>query len=193
MLVPKTLFVCICVVGVALIGWGQHRTDAIPANGNHGIPGFLDPQHGTFTTRVQSPSTEGEPTPTVTEVAGTFNINLSITVSSPFPSGAVIACFGSVSVYNDSNSSVEEDAQAVGSAPKSGSSTCNLSMPYAWFLSSASTDTLYYSYRAEIVQNIPIGSAPNVTYSRYSYVSPNGGMPVPANGAITTIAAVMRL
>lgn len=179
MRLPKTFFVCLCVIGVTQMVWGQHRAGALPEHQVHA--------------RVQSSASQGEITPAVTEVAGKFNINLTITVSSSFPSGAVIMCYGRVYVEGDSNSYPSESVEAVGSTPVNGTSTCNMTMPYAWFLATASTDQLYYYYGAYLEQNVPVGSAPNIVYLRETYADPGTSIAVPANGAITTFLETMRL
>jgi len=175
----KTICLCVCLVGLTQLGWSQ-----VNSRSDHGIPGYLDPKTGTFTTKVQTP--EGDPV-TPTYLYGEYVINLAATVNTHIPSGGVVSCNFTVSEFGDSNGSYTEYEAAV--ATGSGTSwKCSITIPYAWLLGTPGTDTISVSYTIGIDEAFTVGSAsPEVISLRKSTYNAPSTTGVPASGTVTTL------
>lgn len=181
----RMLFVCFCLVGLTQLVWGQRENRGEQA---HGIPGYLDPETRTFTTKAQT--AEATESAAVTENYGTYNIDINASLITPVPSGAIVDCTAALTVIGDANGSYTESVSAP--ATKSGTIwKCDMTVYYAWFLSSPTTDTITITYTLAIEGTYTVGgsggtSAPKIYPIRSStYAAPLvTGVPTP--GATTT-------
>jgi len=183
----KMIFVCVCLVGLTQLGWSQGFVQA------KGIPGFLNPKTGTFTTRTQGngPLQNPDAMPdTLTEYAGTWTVKIAMTVSSTIPSGAAVFCSADLSLVGTDN--YYESAVAQASVSK-GSGSCTLTMPYAWFLANEPSDSIYVHYSVNIIQGFTVGPATAAESIRETDSTLYGSFSVPANGKLTTTNIVARI
>ena len=168
MRVTKLLLICICCLIAVPTGWGQ----AASTSANHGILGFLDPQTGAF--RADQAFT------------GTTTVVLTITLKTTSISN--ITCSAEVSAIDGSTSPVFFGESNTVAATGTGTTrTCKLSIPYAWSLTTPSTDSMSTSY--SVLGSTGTTGLPQRSASR----SPLDTRKVPANGAITALTAAVTL
>ena len=152
---------------------------------SRGIPGFLNPQDGSFHPRrtTAAPDATG---PTLTTYNGEFQFTFSINLITKVPAGQQVSC--EVSAGGDDYSStgsysnfLEEEASAV--ATISGSkATCFVKIPYLWQLANGPTDVVGLSYSVFILPT----STQNLT-NFLTRESDQGlpSIPVPSPGSST--------
>jgi len=147
MKILKVILVMVCVMGVAQLVWSQGTLQ----NEEHGIPGYLDPRTHTFTARVQNDvSPVADAAPPGTYYFGTVTVTLIISVASTFPADTVIACTGTASVDSDYyNGTFYEKAGVVAPAVSGGKTTCTVSMPYYWQLSTPGSDAITVTFSVD--------------------------------------------
>jgi len=182
MKLPITIFVCVCLVGLTQLVWSQQldRPNA------HGVPGYLDPKTGTFTTKVQTPEADKANPLSASFYFGTYKLDIAATLYTPVPSGGIVTCSGTVDEYGDPSGAYNEEASAI--ATGSGSSwKCDMTIPYAWLLSSPSTDNVDVSYSIEIAESITVGTTSTIVTIRRSEFSPPYTTGVPSSGTVTTL------
>jgi len=184
MKMSKTMCVCVCLVGLTQLVWSQQ----LDRQNARGIPGYLDPKTGTFTTRVQTPEAEKAKPLSASWYWGTFNINIAATLTTPVPSGAIVTCSATVDEIDDTNGSYYEQASAVATA---GGSKCDMSIPYAWDLSNASTDQVIVSYTIAIDESITVGTTTTIVKIRQTEYNPPYITGVPTG--VTTLNFGARL
>jgi hypothetical protein len=101
-------------------------------NPSAGVPGFLDPSTGTFTTRsALSPAASG------LKRIGTINVTVTAVLGSNIPASVPVSC----SVFLDADdTSFDNSASASGVLVRKGSGgTCKVSIPYIFEIAVAST------------------------------------------------------
>lgn len=159
----KIVFACVCLVGLTQLVWCQN--DA--SGREHGIPGYLNPKTGMFTTRAQSEHSNAVPalSGTGTYYYGEFVISLLVFVGDAFPANTVYACSGAVTAY-DGSGSYTETAAGTASAPSGGWTTCTLNMQYYWQLSTPADDYISVSFTAEADNVFTIGAASKIVSLR---------------------------
>lgn len=127
---------------------------------------------------------------TTTPVTGKFVANFTIKLVTAVPSGSEVVCALSASTDEISSTThllTNEIFETAGTkATVSGSTaTCTVTIPYSWYLTTSSSDTVALSYTLEMAN----ASAPLANpLSRYSsqFVPGAGAIKVPANGTTTT-------
>jgi hypothetical protein len=196
MKISRMIVALVCFVGLTQLVWSQNGKVAAVGNQSHGIPGFLDPQTGTFSTRVQSASesADGEPVTAVT-YWGTYVATFTISISSTFPTGTVFDCSTSLSTgdfgSNGSEGSYSEEGSAI--ATGSGSTrTCKVVIPYSWLLLNGPTDTVNISYSVSAISTGTVGTVTTAVALRTASRSV-GSSAMPAVGAITNLTYAPRL
>ena len=181
MRVTKLLLICICCLIAVPTGWGQ----AASTSPNHGILGFLDPQTGAFRSVPQA-TEDSELPAAVTTFTGTITVVLTITLKTTSISN--ITCSAEVSAIDGSTSPVFfGESNAVAATGTGTTRTCKLSIPYAWSLTTPSTDSMSTSY--SVLGSTGTTGLPQRSASR----SPLDTRKVPANGAITALTAAVTL
>jgi len=155
------------------MGWSQNANRPnVP-----GIPGYLDARTGTFKPMpIMTPSEDEAP---VAPTTGKVVLNLTVTLTSTLPTTEVYSCSLAAEALDIASSLTFLDSFDI-KATKSGSTlTCNITLPYSWALTSASSDMMLITYTV-------------------SAVAPSNGLPVrvadhgianirvPATGTTTT-------
>jgi hypothetical protein len=155
----------------------------------HGIPGYLDPRTGTFTTKAQLNTQSSEnfdsALPPLIGEGGTWNINLTLEVYTKPASGDIIVCEATLDV-NDTYPSFGFEETGTAQATVSGTAgSCNVSIPYLWYLSTPTKDMVTVSYTVSLFHMFTIGT---VTTANISRVSSHiiEVVAIPANGSTTT-------
>lgn len=170
MRMSKVIFVTLfCLVGLTPLVWSQSQDQPL-ANGaavrqNHGIPGYLDPETGTFTTRMQSAG------PAV-QIPGTtrvifrlvFPINININDQG---SGNTVNC--DVDIFTSDNS-FSDSGSVVGNA-----SGCTVTILAQWDLATPLQDTIFVSFG---VSSSGTGTSRRTSHSLAGISVPNNGQTV---------------
>jgi len=182
MRISKLIFVCVCFVGLAQLGWSQELHVA-SSKQSHGIRGYLDPRTGTFTTKVQGATSDASEDPTsLTTITARliFNINL---VFNDQPASATTACSVDISSLDDS-SGLFYDESATSIATNNGT-TCKVTILFSWLLGSPTSDQISVEYHVESFQGVTIGgtTTPEV-FRSLDHTIPD--ISVPLNGQTVT-------
>jgi len=180
MRIKKLLLICMCCLIAAPAVWGQ----AAKSPAKPGILGYLDPHTGAF--RPVPPAAEEETdSAAATTFTGTITVTLTITLKTT--SLTTLTCIAEVSVLDGTTSPVFYDESDTVAATGTGATrTCKLTIPYAWSLTTQSSDYMTTSYN---VLGVSTAGLPERTSSR----SPLDTRKVPANGATTTLTAAVTL
>ena len=142
MKMSRVIFALVCLGGLSQLVWSQD--DAI---GARGIPGYLNPKTGIFTTRAHSESADVAPTTTPQYYYGTISLEVLVYVVTTFPTGTVFGCDATAGTDDLGGGSFSESV-TVTAAPSGGILTCNLNMPYLWQVSNPTTDVITFSFSA---------------------------------------------
>jgi hypothetical protein len=177
MRITKLLLVGMCCLIAAPAVWGQAATS--PAR--PGILGYLDPRTGAF--RPIAPAAEDDAElPAATTFTGTVTVTITITVKTT--ALTTFTCSASVSANDGTTSPVFFDETNTVAATGTGTTrTCKLSIPYAWSLTTQSTDNMTTSY--SVFGTAGTTGLPQRTSTR----TPLDTRKVPANGATTPLTA----
>jgi hypothetical protein len=176
MRLAKLVLVSASILIFGRSGWTQDANKVGKSTSDHGILGYLDPKTGTFKPKAQLGE---QPDVTFTTVTGEFVFSFTITIKSTLPTGTVLTCGGSATVFEES-SDVQHAETASVTATRSGSTaTCTVTIPYSWALASASSDTVSLEYEV---------AASGGTSGLVARTSNHSLVPikVPASGATTT-------
>jgi hypothetical protein len=175
------LLICTCCLSAAPAVWGQ----AANTPANRGILGFLDPHTGAFRP-VPATAEDDAELPAATTFTGTITVTITITVKSASVSNFI--CSAGVSVLDGTTSPVFFDESDTVAATGSGSTrTCKLTIPYAWSLTTQSTDSMSTSY--SISATTGTSGLPQRSASR----SPLDTRKVPINGTTTALTAAVTI
>jgi len=141
----RSIFVCLCLFGLLVTGWSQHSTNTVTA----GIPGFLDPQTGSF---KPMPLVEGEgiDLANTSQTSGKIVLTLTATLTTSFPTTAAFSC-GLNATAADVISGLTFSDTIFVTATKNGSTlSCTLTLPYAWDLASPTQDVMLVLYTINV-------------------------------------------
>jgi hypothetical protein len=122
----KVVFVCMCLLGMTQLVWNQDNgVDAGQGTRRQGIPRYIDPRTGTFTTKAQS---SGERSQLLAQPSGTpilfreaFIFSIAAT---DIPAGATISCNASIST-SDPNGTCYDSSSGLATL-KGNSVSCNV-------------------------------------------------------------------
>lgn len=184
MTITKLLLVCICCLIAALAVWGQ----AVNSPANPGVLGYLDPHTGAFRPVPQATEEDAVLAPTTT-FTGTITVTLTITLKTT--SLTNITCTASVFVTDAASTGSPVsllDGAAVAATGTGMTRTCKLTIPYAWSLTTQSSDIMTTDYSLVGGAGAIIGT-PQRSNSRL----PLDRRKVPASGAITALTAAVTL
>jgi hypothetical protein len=156
MRISKLIFVGVCLVGLTQLGWSQAQHLGASKQA-HGVPGYLDPRTGTFTTRAQgageTQDASQEPT-ALTNIVARLVFNISI-VYNDQPAGAITACSVDISEFGDpSGLFYTEDATAIAT---SNGTVCKVTILFDWALATPTSDQISIDYHIESIQPVTVG------------------------------------
>ena len=177
----QLLLICMCCLMAAPAVWSQAtNTPAKP-----GILGYLDPQTGAF--RPVPPATEADAElPAATTFTGTVTVTLTITVKTTALTN--LTCTANVSVLDGTTSPVVfDDTNTVAATGTGTTRTCSLSIPYAYSLTTQSTDNMTTSYT--VLGTTGTSGLPQ----RFNSRTPLDTRKVPSSGTTTALTASVTL
>lgn len=167
---------------------------ALPALGQTSVSSRLNrvPQSSSANSQLKRTVTDeaaAAAAAAASQVAGKFSVRFTVHLATAVPSGSDVVCGLSASVtdINTTAGTINNEIEEQTSMPAtvSGTSaTCNVVLPYSWYLANASNDTVDLTYTLQIV------NPTNGLYSRYStqFVPGAASMKVPANGVSTFLS-----
>lgn len=179
MRITKPSLICMCCLIAASAVWGQAGNS--PAK--PGILGYLDPHTGAF--RPLPVVEDDAELPAATTFTGTVSVTLTITLKTT--SLTNVTCVADVVAFDASNTVVLEESNTVAATGTGATRTCKLTIPYAWSLTTQSTDNMQTSY--SVLGNTGTTGLPQRTSSR----SPLDTRKIPGNGVTTTLTAAVTL
>jgi hypothetical protein len=152
MRIPKAIFACLLslVASTSTFGWNQNQSTPVRLGSQtQGIPGYLNPQTGVFTTRPQnsSPTTLPATTPITFRLIFNFNIEFN-----DQPSTNTFSCDVTISPFGDT-SGLFHNEDAVSLSPDGGK-TCQVTILAQWELANAATDSIAISYTISSFQSV---------------------------------------
>ncbi len=175
------------------VGIASTALSQLPAPRKPGTP-EPDAQPGS---RLQRTVADENANATPAATNGTLVARFTVKLVTPVPSGHQVQCGLTASVDDENKSTYTIDNHiydtASTKASVSGSTaTCTVTIPYSWYLSNLSTDTVQLTYSLYILNaSATNGSGEARTSSQF--VPGAGAIKVPANNATTTfnIAATL--
>jgi hypothetical protein len=197
MRMSKLILVCVCLAGVTQLVWSQNGSlNAAPVGRAHGIPGYLDPRTGTFSTKVQADAQSSENpelTPAVaTEVFGVWYIQLTISLYTTPASGDIVVCGANLDVGDTYPAFGYEEEGATQATVSGSTATCTVTIPYLWYLATPKTDMVTVTYDVSLYHAYTVGTATQANISRTTSHT-IGSYAVPGDGVHTTTAASPRI
>jgi hypothetical protein len=180
MRISKAVFVCVCLVGLTQLVWSQNK--GIGAFQEKGIPGYLNPHTGTFTTRAQGSGVKPQDcTGTCTGTGVFFREQFNITITNyDQPPSALVVCSANIS-SNDANEGFF-DTQTVTATLSGNTWTCDVPILTYWTLKTPATDTVFACVDVSIFQLFTVGSVTQAEDARDSS-QPCLDLPQPGAGA----------
>ncbi len=197
MKISRMIVAFVCFVGLTQLVWSQSGRVAAAGNHQQGIPGFLDPQTGMFSTKLQSPGGSVDDTSSAAAVVywGTYVVTLTISISSTLPSGSIVTCSASLAVSDFGSGGSEGTYYEDGSALATGTGstrTCKVTIPYSWLVLNGPTDMVSISYDVSALTTYTVGTVTKDASFRDASRSV-GTFSMPAVGAITNLSYAPRL
>jgi len=188
MRVSKTVFLCACLVVLTQLVWSQNK--GIGAFQEDGIPGFLNPHTGKFTTRAQESGVKAHPQLSGTSLFFREQFNITIT-NYDQPSSALVVCEASISTYDDANGEFDDDATVT--ATLSGNTwTCDVPVLTLWTLQTPNSDSLNACVYVTVIEPFSVGSVSQAVNVRDSD-QPCQTLGVPANGQTVVNSLTFQL
>ena len=129
---------CLVATGLTSLAWGRGRAQLSAVSGNRGIPGYLDPKTGTFTTRAQNPTPDVQP-PNTTRILFRVIVPININLTDQ-PSSNIFECSVHIST-SDPTGFFDESADVIGNAQG-----CTVPVLAQWDLGTPGSDTIFISY-----------------------------------------------
>lgn len=182
----KTSIVFLLIGSLLILpaAWAQ----AAGASAASGVLGYLDPHTGAFHP-VTSATEESVDAASLPVFGGTITVTLTITLKTTAITN--VTCSANVSVTDAATTGVPRflaETNTVAATGTGTTRTCKMTIPYAWGLSTQTTDSMSTGY---VVSGAPAtaGALP----VRTSTVSPLDSRKVPANGTITALTGNVTL
>ncbi|HET7206586.1 MAG TPA: hypothetical protein VFI95_08405 [Terriglobales bacterium] len=179
----RNLFLLSLVVAISSSIWAQNLDRKV----NRGIPGYLDPLTGRFST-LPAVDDSTDATAALTTVGGTLVFKFTITVKSAIPSTDNIACAAGAEVA-DSNGTFYSETAEVAATRGTGTATCTVTIPYSWQLATATTDRVTMTYSISAPGTFTSTNALPARQNSHSLAS----VAVPINGATTTVTVTATI
>ena len=165
----RSILVGLCLFGLSIAGWGQTLS--------RGIPGFLDPNTGTFKPMPSLVNTDN--LPPVTPTKGRIVLSLVAGIRSALPANEVYSCGISVTTFDTTSGLAFEESAQIAATLSGINEVCVITLPYSWDLTSPGSDSMSISYSVTAV-----GPTNGLPARQLNHGVAN--IPVPATGATTT-------
>jgi len=189
----KLMFVLVCFAGLTQLVWSQETNlNLTPGRRAHGIPGYLDPKTGQFTTRIQADEPAADQGSAIADVkysvmTGTWDFSIAVTLKTTPQSGDLLICEVSLGTFDQVTLDYGESDVVAVTSPGS-SATCNLKIPYSWVLTAPTTDTVSISYDVSLYHAYAVAGVPYPQISRHTDHTYSDAYKMPLNGATTNIS-----
>ena len=123
-------------------------------------------------------------------VTGTFVAKFTIKLATAVPSGDSVLCTLGAGLIDENHTTFTvnneiEESKSMKATVSGSTATCTVSLPYSWYLSSPSTDTVSLNYQLSIVSSTAVNEL-GVARTSYQYVPGAGSIKVPSSGTTTT-------
>jgi hypothetical protein len=180
--VVRIALALVCLATLALPLAGQQAKTA------PGIPGYLDPQTGSFKPAPAALHAVEDNAAAVVYKHGTLVFNFTITVASTLPASSTIYCTGTAETYNyTTNAGMIMETATVTATRNNGTASCKVTIPYSWNEALAGS-TVNLSYAINALTSTGTGTVIFATGSGAARSSSQsiGSIPLPAVGATTT-------
>lgn len=142
-----------------------------------GVPGFLDPKTGLFTTHAAAQRDQGANPDANAVYNGTLTLKINITLKSGFPTDSEFMCTQNASVFDPAG--VYLANKTVRAVRTGSTATCTVPVYYSWLLSSPDQE-ISQTYTVTIVSNT------GGTLYQATAASESGSVEMPANGGTVT-------
>jgi hypothetical protein len=178
------LFLALLLLGLAPFGFGQFGNQS---RNSHRTLGYYDPATGAF--EPLRPDMDAD-APLVTATTGTLVFKFNITVDSTVPKNGVVGCSADATVSDTSGFFSDEHGDAIAAHVSGKTYSCTVTIPYAWTLTSASTDKISMSVSSQLIYGYQ-ATATNGTgivvdpVAQRTTNQPLGSIKVPASGLTT--------
>jgi hypothetical protein len=157
----------------------SHAQQALPPT--H-IPGFYNTRTHQFIARDQSAAPDASAT---TKYTGTLNFDFKITLLEPVPSGYVILCFASPSLFDNNYQNYFDYYDEVAAKVSGSTATCTVSIPYSFSPITPTSDSFTTSYGV-FIEPASQSTIP-ATLQEPSFNGELAAFDLPATGKTTTL------
>jgi hypothetical protein len=179
MRISKVIFACLVCIVVATLGWSQSPS-AQPEQGKlahgvqpgHGVPGYLNPQTGTFTTQAQSPTAAVATTTVIFRL--TYNFKF---LYNDNPVGNTTTC----SIYISTSDAAGSHYEGNTVISPDGGQSCQVTVLAQWDLATPTTDMIQVSAYVESFGSTK-GNYDQLLPDRYTRINNLPSIPVPEYG-----------
>jgi len=178
------LFVCVCLVGLTQLVWSQNN--GLGISHGKGIPGYLDPRTGKFTTQVQNHGGDAVANPE-TGTAILFREQFDITVDNldQPTKNVLVVCEADIGTYDSGSGTSWYDSASIVATLSGSNYTCDVPILTSWTLASPGSDTITACMHVEFIQAYSVGGVSAAEDFR-DQEPPCLSLPVPANGHTVT-------
>lgn len=137
----RSVLIGLCLFGLLATGWSQLSTSTVTP----GIPGYLDPQTGSFRPMPVVPDVDvGVYAPSAT--AGKIVLTLTTTLTTSFPTTEAFSCGLNATVADVISGLTFSDTIFVNATKNGSTLSCTLTLPYSWDLVSPTQDVMLVLY-----------------------------------------------
>jgi len=164
----RSMLIGLCLFGLLASGWSQDSTNTVTP----GIPGFLDPQTGSFKPMPLVPEGYSDLS-NPAQTGGKIVLTLTTTLTTSFPTGEVFSCGLNATVADIMSGLTFSDTIFVTATKTGNTLNCTVTLPYGWDLASPTQDVMLVLYTINAVN----GSGSNPTRVAQHGVASVRGVP----------------
>jgi len=180
------ILVGICFAGFAQLALGQMGSaGSAQMTHQHGVPGYLDPKTGTFTTRAHSSGVSADISPDIATTTILARLVFKFNIRTDQTSPAVTFCTVDLD-GGDEAGFYEEEGSAVATAA---GTACTVTILFSWTLATPTMDTISVSYDVGAFQPVAVGGISTSEEFRHSSHS-IANIAVPLNGQTVNVPAI---
>ena len=137
----RSILIGLCLFGLLASGWSQISTSTVTP----GIPGYLDPQTGSFRPMPVVPDV-GVDVYAPSATAGKIVLTLTTTLTTSFPTGEAFSCGLNATVADVISGLTFSDTIFVNATKNGSILSCTVTLPYSWDLVSPTQDVMLVLY-----------------------------------------------
>lgn len=137
----RSILIGLCLFGLLATGWSQNSTNTITP----GIPGFLDPQTGSFKPMLPVEGS-GIDLANTSQTGGKIVLTLTATLTTSFPTTESFSCGLNATVADVASGLTFSDTIFVAAKRNGSTLSCAVTLPYGWDLASPTSDIMLVLY-----------------------------------------------